>query len=184
LADDPKGVLERLDRELDDLRHQYELFFSGGRKSEPTRDRTDFETALRKHGQRAFVNTQDQFRFNSIQARYYSFANHWTRTVRDMEEGRLARDAKGRLARPAPPARGAADRIDPIDPAHLEEAAFSLASARSECGLPGGNLADLDGLKNALLSRAREIAERADGKQVEFRISVEDGKPKIKAVLK
>jgi hypothetical protein len=178
LADDPKAVLDRFERELDDLRHQYELFFSGGRKTEPGRERATYENALRKMGQRTFINTQDQFRFNAIQARYYSFANHWIRTVRDIEEGRLSRDAKGRLARPAPPAG------DPIDHAHLEEAAFNLAAARAQCGLPGANLSDLDHLKEALLSRAREIAARSDGKQVEFRISIEDGKPKIRAILK
>jgi hypothetical protein len=178
LADDPKSVLDRIERELDDLRHLYELFFSGGRKTEPARERASLENAIRKTSQRTFVNTQDQFRFNSLQARYYSFANHWARTVRDIEEGRLSRDVKGRFSRPAPLAE------DPIDSAHLDEAAFSLAAARAQCGLPGGALSDLDGLKEALLSRARDIASRADGKKVEFRISVEDGKPKIRAVIK
>lgn len=177
MAEDPKSLLDRLDKELDDLRHQYELFFSGGRKSEPGRERAACETSLRKTGQRTFVNTQDQFRFNSIQARYYSLANHWIRTVRDMEEGRLARDSKGRLSRPAP------SPGIPIDPAHLEEAARRLVEARAECGLPAGD-DGLASLKEALLSRARDIAARSDGKQVEFRIAVEDGKPKIRAVLK
>jgi hypothetical protein len=179
LTEDPKGVLDRIERELDDLRHQYELFFSGGRKSEPSRDRQAFENTVRRMGQRNLINTQDQFRFNAIQARYYSFANHWSRTVRDMEEGRLSRDSKGKLSRTptAPPP-------DPIDRTHLEEAAFSLAAARAQCNLPGGNLNDLDAIKDALLSRARDIAARSDGKQVEFRITVEDGKPKIKALLK
>jgi hypothetical protein len=178
LADDPKSVLDRIERDLDELRHTYELFFSGGRKTEPGRERAALENTLRKTSQRTFINTQDQFRFNSLQARYYSFANHWSRTVRDLEEGRLSRDAKGKLARPAPPVE------DPIDMPHLEEAAFSLAAARAQCGIPGGGLSDLEGLKEALLSRARDIASRSDGKKVEFRISVENGKPKIRALLK
>lgn len=178
MVDDPKSILDRLAGELDELRLQYELYFAGGRKIPPERDRTAFETTMRRLSQRTFVNTQDQFRFNSIQARYYSFLNHWQRTVRDMEEGRLTRDVRGRLSRPAPPPD------DPIDPSHLEEAASRLAAARAECGLPPGNGEAQSQLKEALLARAREIAAKADGKKVEFRISVEEGKPKIRAVLK
>lgn len=177
MVEDPKGLLDRLARELDDLRHQYELFFSGGRKTAPERDRTAYETTLRRLSQRNLVNTEDQFRFNSIQARYHSLANHWQRTVRDMEEGRLSRDARGRLFRPAPAPE------DPVDPSHLEEAARRLAEARAECGIPG-NGQDFPALREALLSRAREIAAKAGGRKVEFRISVEEGKPKIRAVLK
>jgi hypothetical protein len=178
LADELKSALDRLEQDLDGLQHQYELFFSGGRKSEPVRERTALETTLRKMGQRTFTQTQEQFRFNAIQARYYSFGNHWGRTVRDMEEGRLSRDAKGRLTRPAPPAD------DPIDAAQLDAAARRLAEARVACGLPVGGDGDLAAMKEALMARARDIAARAGGKKIEFRIAVEDGKPKIRAVLK
>ncbi len=178
MADDPKSVLDRLDRELDDLRQQYELFFSGGRKTDPGRERTAFENTIRKMGQRTLVGTQDQFRFNAIQARYYSLANHWLRTVRDLEEGRLQRDGRGALSRPAPPTE------NPIDAAQLEEAARRLAEARVECGLPATNESDFVTLKDALLSRARDIAARSGGGRVEFRIAVEEGKPKIRAILK
>ena len=173
-----KNALDRLDQELDGLRLQYELFFSGGRKSEPVIERTALETTLRKMGQRTLTQTQDQFRFNAIQARYYSFSNHWGRTIRDMEEGRLARDAKGRLTRSVPPAD------DPIDAAHLDEAVRRLSEARVACGLPVGNDGDLASMRQALLARARDIAAKGGGMKVEFRIAVEEGRPKIRAILK
>ncbi len=179
MPDDPKSVLDDLDRQFDDLRKQYELFFSGGRKTDPGRERAGYENTIRKLGQRTLTSTQDQFRFNAIQARYYSFANHWIRTLRDLEEGRLARDARGALSRSAPQA------ANPIDPADLDQAARRLAEARVECGLPAASMSDLAGLKEALLSRARDIAARSQGNgKVEFRISVEEGKPKIRAILK
>ncbi len=39
-------------------------------------------------------------------------------------------------------------------------------------------------IRQTLSARAEEIAQKAGGKKVEFRVSVEGGKPKIKAVMR
>ena len=43
--------------------------------------------------------------------------------------------------------------------------------------------AELASLRETLQSRAKEISASSGGKKVEFRISVEEGKPKVKATL-
>jgi hypothetical protein len=58
----------------------------------------------------------------------------------------------------------------------------SAPGARRSCGLPG-DPSELPSLREALLARATEISASSGGKTVEFHVSVEEGKPKVKATL-
>ena len=63
------------------------------------------------------------------------------------------------------------------------ESAEALLEARRSCGLAGGP-SDIPSLREMLYARALEISASAGGKRVEFLVSVEEGKPKVKAVLR
>ncbi len=175
--DTVKDELDRIESEIDGVRRQYDLFFQGNRRSEPIEERRNVEWMVRRMGQRRIINTSDQFRFHGLQSRYYSLANLWSRMIRDLEEGRLSRDAAGALVRMEAPADG------PVEPSHLDQVVDQIRSARKECGLPVED-ADIALIRQTLASRAEEIAKRSGGKKVEFRVSVEGGKPKIKAVMR
>lgn len=175
--DNFKDELDRIENEIDGVKRQYDLFFQGNRRSEPTEERRIVEWMVRRMGQRRIINTSDQFRFHGLQSRFYSLSNLWTRMVRDLEEGRLSRDAAGTIVR-----RDAATD-GPVDPSHLEQVLDQLRTARKECGLPVED-ADIALIRQTLTNRADEIAKKAGGKKVEFRVSVEDGKPKVKAVTR
>ncbi|MBE0603120.1 MAG: hypothetical protein IH611_05770 [Deltaproteobacteria bacterium] len=182
--DDLKSMLDRLDADLVELKLQYDLFFQGGRRGEPTKERKDIETRILALSRRSIINSSDQLRFSNIQGRYWSFVNLWARIVRDLEEGRLRRDKTGGLTRQGTeriPAGGPAAPA-PFDGGHIDRAAQELLEARRSCGL-GGDPAELAALRETLQSRAKEISASSGGKKVEFRVSVEDGKPKVKATL-
>ena len=49
---------------------------------------------------------------------------------------------------------------------------------------PCGDSADIRSVRETLYARAKEISASAGGKKVEFVVSVEGGKPKVKAVLR
>jgi hypothetical protein len=174
---DIKELLDRIEAKIAEVRRQYDLFFQGTRRSEPADKRREIEEAVRRMGQRKIINTNDQFRFNNLQCRFYSHVNLWARMVRDMEEGRLTRDASGTLV------RGGSPPQDPVDPSHMNQVIADLFEARKACGLPAGE-EDLSATREALQARAREIAGKSGGRKVEFRVSVEAGKPKIKAVVR
>lgn len=174
---DLKGLLDQIEAKIAETRRQYDLFFQGVRRSEPSDKRREIEEAVRRMGQRKIINSNDQFRFNNLQYRFYSFSNLWARMVRDLEEGRLSRDATGAVVRAAPPPR------EPVDAAHIDRVIEELVEARKACGLPAGE-EDLSNTRETLLARAREIASKSGARNVEFRISVEEGKPKVKAVVR
>ncbi|RJP22334.1 MAG: hypothetical protein C4529_05955 [Deltaproteobacteria bacterium] len=174
--DEFREMMDRMEADLAALKHEYDLFFLGRRRGEPMKERKELETRLLVLGRRSVVNNADQLRFNNLQGRYWAFANLWTRTVRDLEEGRTRRDSAGVIARPEE------ERKSPVDPEQLDRAAEALLEARRSCGLPG-DPSELPSLRDALLARAEEISAASGGKKVEFRVSVEDGKPKVKATL-
>jgi leucyl-tRNA synthetase len=167
-------ALDRIETDLNELKRQYELFFHGVRRTEPQEERKILEWMVRRMGQRKIMNTADQFRFNSVQGRFYSYTNLWTRMTRDLEEGRLERDARGNLVRTK------LTPAEPVPPEHLDQVLDQLRSARQECGIATEEN-DLESLRETLRSRAAEIAHRSGAKQVEFRVTIEGGKPKVKA---
>jgi hypothetical protein len=191
-----KIVLDQMETELAALKQQYDLFFQGGRRGEPIKERKELEGRILSLSRRSIVNSSDQLRFGNLQGKYWSFVNLWARIVRDLEEGRLRRDKTGALTRvgaapsgPATPAAPAAAPKPatgvpgPFDVAHIDRAAQELLEARRSCGL-GGDPSELASLRETLQSRAKEISASSGGKKVEFRVTVEEGKPKVKATLR
>jgi hypothetical protein len=176
-VDDAKAMLDQLEAALADLKHQYDLFFGGKRRGEPTKERKELETKLLVWSRRAIVNNTDQLRFNNLSGRFWAYANLWTRMVRDLEEGRTRRDPVGAVA------RGGEGPKEPVEKAHLERVTTELLEARRSCGV-GGDASEAPALRDTLYARALEISSSAGGKKVEFRVTVEEGKPKIKAVLR
>ena len=175
-----KTTLDRLEGDLDALKRQYDLFFQGGRRSEPMKERRELETRLLVLSRRSVINSSDQLRFSNLQGKYWAFANLWTRTVRDLEEGRLRRDTVGAITRQG---LGTAAR-EPADSGHIDQVAKELLEARRSCGIAGDDAAELPALREKLIARAREISAASGGKSVEFHVSVADGKPKLKATFR
>lgn len=177
MADEPKEMLDRLEIDLVALKHEYDLFFNGKRRAEPMKERKELEMKLLVGSRRTIIGNADQLRLNNLSGRYWTYANLWTRTVRDLEEGRMHRDTGGSLRRTS------VERREPVGREHLDRAAKALLEARRSCGL-AVDPSDLPSLRETLYARALEISTSGGGKKVEFVVSVEGGKPKVKAVLR
>ncbi|MDH3237674.1 MAG: hypothetical protein OEM47_03965 [Deltaproteobacteria bacterium] len=171
---DLKNALDNIEADLNELKRQYDLFFQGTRRTEPQEERRILGWMVSRMGQRKLPNTSDQFRFSSLQNRFHSYSNLWTRMIRDLEEGRLTRDSVGKIARATP-----LDK-ETIPPDQLDQVLEQLKSARQECGITTEEK-DLDALREILKTRAAEIAGKSGARRVEFRVTIEGGKPKIKA---
>ncbi|MGA6993628.1 MAG: MXAN_5187 C-terminal domain-containing protein [Candidatus Deferrimicrobiaceae bacterium] len=169
-----KNVLDRIEADLNELKRQYDLFFQGTRRTEPQEERRILGWMVRRMGQRKLSNTSDQFRFSSLQNRLNTYSSLWTRMIRDLEEGRLTRDSGGKITRATPVGE------ETIPPDQLDQVLEQLKSARQECGMTTEEK-DLNALREMLKARAAEIAGKSGARRVEFRVTIEGGKPKIKA---
>jgi len=163
-----KNALDRIEADLNELRRQYDLFFQGIRRIEPQEERKVLGWMVHRMGQRKLPNTSDQFRFSSLQNRFNSYSRLWIRMIRDL------RDSGGKITRRAPLSE------ETIPPDQLEQVLEQLKSARQECGMTTEEK-DLNALREMLRARAAEIAGKSGARRVEFRVTIEGGKPKIKA---
>ncbi len=170
-------LMDHLDRALDDLRIEYEKFFSGTAKLPPEPARLALQRDLRLLRGKNLRSTAEQFRLGALEARFNSFNEMFTRRVRAVEEGRNG------AARPAPPP-ASAPRSAPVDGVVL-----AGATDRTQVGAlldelrrrGGGSGLDLDRFASYLEQQASSIRARTGCDAVQFRLAEEDGKVKLKA---
>jgi hypothetical protein len=82
--------LEELEINLKRLRIEYEQFFRGAMKREPSALRGKVQKVITRFVSDPPRNPAIKFRFNSLNARYQSFRQLWGRTMREMEAGTYA----------------------------------------------------------------------------------------------
>jgi hypothetical protein len=90
--------VDLLDKDMNELRSQYELYFMGIEKVEPTIQRDGIKATIRKLVGPHIKNTALKFRIQQLKARMISLENYWERTARQREAGTYKRD-QARVAR-------------------------------------------------------------------------------------
>jgi hypothetical protein len=90
--------VDTLDKDMNELRSQYELYFMGIEKVEPTIQRDNIKATIRKLVGPHIKNTGLKFRIQQLKARMISLENYWERTNRQREAGTYKRD-QARVAR-------------------------------------------------------------------------------------
>ncbi|MFO0727067.1 MAG: MXAN_5187 C-terminal domain-containing protein [Myxococcota bacterium] len=84
--------LEQVEKDMNELRGQYELFFMGVERVEPKPMRDKLRSQLRRFKELPNLNTAVKFKFQMLQARLISLESHWGRITRQKEEGTYKRD--------------------------------------------------------------------------------------------
>jgi hypothetical protein len=172
-------ALDQLDRDVQQLRVDFERFFNGALPFLPEVLRGRVQAQIRNLRTLSTGATAvESFRLGDLEARFNSYNELFNRRLRDIEEGR---QPAGRPAPPPPPPR----RYDPaqgvvfgdrVDPAAAEALYQGLVSA------PGDNPRfDLDSFQTYLARQVTAIREKTGCTQVQFRLATEDGKVKLKA---
>jgi hypothetical protein len=171
--------LDQLNRDVQQLRVDFERFFNGALPFPPEELRGRVQTQIRNL--RTLNNAAtavEAFRLSDLEARFNSYNELFNRRLRDIEEGR---HPAGRQAPPPPPPR----RYDPaqgivfgdrVDPEAAEALYQGLVSA------PGDTPRfDLDSFQTYLARQVTAIREKTGCTAVQFRLATEDGKVKLKA---
>jgi hypothetical protein len=170
-------ALDLLNREIQQLRIDFERFFNGALPFPPDELRTRVQNQLRHLRSQKGASAVDAFRLGDLEARFNSYNELFNRRVRDQEEGRQP------AARPVPPP--APRRYDPaqgivvgdrVDPDAAEALYQGLVTAPGEAPR-----FDLDSFQTYLARQVTAIREKTGCTQVQFRLATEDGKVKLKA---
>lgn len=173
--------LQTLEAELRRLEAEYNGFFSGRERRPPLQTRSRVEALIKRWDRGVIESSGDRFRFQTLQARFQTFADLWDRGMRAREEGR-----PGPFAMP-PPRVPPAAKAEEADSRVVHVTAFrdplremdklhtlydSLMDARRK---HGEDVVPFH--KFAALVKTQVTKLRDEGNpEVAFRVAVKDGK--------
>ncbi len=169
-------VLDQIERDIQQLRIDFERFLSGALPFPPEDQRTRIQNLLKGLRNTTLRSAVEGFRLGVLEARFNSYNELFNRRVREREEGR--RIARAATTPPPPrfdPLRGIVidGKVDP----HAAEALYSALSA----GSGGGPNFDLATFQTYLERQTAALRGKTGCAAVQFRLAEEDGKLKLKA---
>jgi len=179
-----------LEQKLIQLKTDYEQYFLGYQKLAPEKLRLEVEKLIRLLTGQRITNTGLNFRLNTAVGKFNSYKTYWDRTLREIEEGRYSRDRfKAKLHESmrqplqaakqptaAPPVNGASSEEDRIKRVYDE---YVKARQSTNEALP-----KFETVADLIKKQAPAIKEKYQASSVDFKVVIEDGKAKLKAVPK
>ena len=181
LADEDLRVIEN---KLNMLKLDYERYFLGTRPREPINERREIQKFFTQWANMSIQNTALRFRFNSHNARYQAMKRQWDSILRQMEAGTYKRDVfKANLrtgaSRTTAKTGGAEDGA--TGSANAGSALFdSYRDAALACGQTVKGLSAKK-LQAVVDKQTNALKQKLGCKDVQFRVTVKDGKVKLKA---
>lgn len=203
--------LSQLDREIRQLKIEYEMYFGGGRKRPPTDTIWRIEQIIKKYGERGGqLNFGQRFKLNNLTQTYAKYQEVFRKRLAAKESGTVQRHfgaaaraveeerQKNRPKEPAPPpaseerpAAAAAPRAasystavsDPVNEKDKVEELFGvLLAAKRQAGEKTDSL-NFEGFQQFVKKKTAELKKQGKG-DVEYTVSVEGGQVKLKAKVK
>ncbi len=174
-----------LDSQVAHLKIEYEQYFMRVIKREPLALRSEVEAKIRLYSTRVLNNTGAKFKLASVVAKYNSYKQYWTRTLRAIEEGTYRRSAEGvgsatrssggaAPATKAPKAPTASKKSSGSSDAHLKDVFDNYIAAKKQCNESVAGIS-LEGLKKSLADQKKKLG----AKSMDLSVNVVDGKAKI-----
>lgn len=111
-----EAEVDELEKDMNELRATYELYFMGVEKVEPTNQRDLIKAKLRRWQELRPRNTGLKFRIQQLKARMVSQENYWQRILREREAGTYRRDVAKVQRREAELARQALQKARAENP--------------------------------------------------------------------
>jgi len=185
--------LDELEQRMFLLKIQYEKYFSGTEKLEPSREREMIQRFVRDITEDAtgIKNPTQRHRFDGLKARLGSFEYYWTRQLRMLEQGthprqkfkqkiraqekeELLRAEKEKLARDR--RRKSTDRDEDAYRSVYQQ----YMEVRGKCGQDVN--VPFETVRQALEKQAGMLKSKYNCKSIRFKVVEEDGKARLKAI--
>ena len=186
-------MLVELDHDIDELKKNYEQYFQGMSRRPPEREFTRIKQTIRRfREEKLIVNTAIKFRLATLVSKFQSFSRYWSRVMTEIEEGRYFRDrfkADLRVGKlPSEEEKAAGTKKTGAAPAPTEDEHLTLLHkeymmARLECSQTVEGLSR-DQLKASISKSLPDLEKQYPGKKIEFKVVIEGGKAKLKAIPK
>ncbi len=170
----PGQRIDQLDRQIQELRIEYERFLSGNLETPPEALRRRIAKELRALRNSNLKGVEDNFRLAGSEARFNSLCELYSRRVRTQEEGAISAAAQRTATRAVDPNRGLV-----VDGNVADEAVTALYRGLQR-GAGAQPRFDLESFRTYLNRQLTSIREKTGCDRVIFRIAREDGRMKLK----
>ncbi len=169
--------MARLQKHFKMLEREYEQWFSGALPQPPWDTRRIVEDLVKKYARTPPQNITEQSIFSMHQAKVNTYMEMWNRRVRLKEEGRLptGREERSKRVPPAPRPSKAAGGGD-----GYREVFESYVAAKQKSGEATAKL-NYESFKKALEKQASQLRAKRGFDDVNFGVSVKDGKVSVVA---
>jgi hypothetical protein len=195
--------LGQLERDIRQLKVEYDQYFGGGRKRPPTEIEWRIDLLVKRYAERGGeLKFAQRFRFNNLTQTYAKYKDIFRKKVAQKEEGKVQRhfgaaakeieaarakkEAEEQAATAAAGESGAF-RITCSEPARetekVEQLYHAFLQAKQQAGEHTGKLSR-SSFKDFVLKKTKELQEQKNCKDVEYVVETVDGQVKLKALVK
>jgi hypothetical protein len=198
--------LAQLERDIRQLKIEYDQYFGGGRKRPPTEIEWRIELLVKRYAERGGeLKFGQRFRYNNLTQTYAKYKDIFRKRLQQKEEGRSQRHfgaaakaieaerAKKHAEAPAPPPVAVA----PIQPAgfrvvcsepereteKVDQLYQAFLQAKETAGEETGKLSAA-GFKEFVRKKTKDLQEKQNCRDVEYVVEVVEGQVKLKALVK
>lgn len=205
--------LGQLERDIRQLKIEYDQYFGGGRKRPPTEIEWRIELIVKRYGERSGqMKFGQRFRYNNLTQTYAKYKDIFRKRTQQKEEGRLQRHF-GAAAKAIEAERAKAQSSVPTAPVAVSAAATNVsvtaeASAfRMVCSEPEREAEKVeqlyqaflqakasageethklsaDGFKEFVRKKTKDLQSKQNCRDVEYVVETVDGQVKLKALVK
>jgi hypothetical protein len=197
--------LSNLERDIRQLKIEYDQYFGGGRKRPPTEIEWRIEIVLKKYGERGGdMKFSQRFKFNNFAQTYAKYKDIFRKKAKQKEEGTVARhfgaaakaiEAARAQTHPEPVLAEAAAvggaakpfRVTCSEPEKEGEKVDQLyeafVDAKERAGEQTGKLSR-SSFNEFVLKKTRDLKKQKNCRDVEYVVETIDGQVKLKALVK
>ncbi|MDO9079722.1 MAG: MXAN_5187 C-terminal domain-containing protein [Desulfuromonadales bacterium] len=169
--------LNRIEETIRLIDQNYEKYFAGIERRPPEKMRDDLSLELRRFANRYIPQTDLRYRYQMLATRFYSYSGNWERLMKQIEEGKFVRKLERLRGGSAAPA--ASRKEGGTTPIQSEAERIS-----AEIAAISGKAPDRQKIATLLAEQRAQLTSRFAGREIEFIVTCEDGKPKLKARAK
>ena len=193
--------LGQLERDIRQLKIEYDQYFGGGRKRPPTEIEWRIDLLVKRYAERGGdLKFAQRFRFNNLSQTYAKYKDIFRKRTAQKEEGTIQRHY-GAAAREIEAARaekqaeeqaaGASEskafRMTCSEPARetekVDQLYHAFLQAKLQAGEHTGKLSR-SSFNDFVLRKTKELQKQKNCKDVEYVVEVVNGQVKLKALVK
>lgn len=202
--------LSQLERDIRQLKIEYDMFFGGGRKRPPTEVEWRIELMVKRYAERSGeLKFAQRFRYNNLSQTYAKYKDIFRKRMAQREEGRIERHF-GAAAKAIEAERAKTQAAAPPPSKQRETAAATTGAPqvfRMVCSEPENETQKVDQLYEAFVQakkhageetekltrsgfnefvrkKTKDLQTKKNCKDVEYVVETVDGQVKLKALVK